>query len=176
MNEKLAPESNSINASNESIDTVHVTTSPREAALADGKAYAPGISVEEEGPEYPIVEGVKIADGIGPPYRQYAPPGADACEEPGVETTVGRGKICCEGGVGKYCCMGGAGKYCSIGGTGKNCYTGKVVYYIPDGTPVIMCALPRCPEDEFTTGSQINLLFEFFLHTTYLWSLPDLEH
>jgi hypothetical protein len=60
MNEKLAPESNSINASNESIDTVHVTTSSWEAALTDGKAYAPGIPVEEECPEYPVVEGVKM--------------------------------------------------------------------------------------------------------------------
>jgi hypothetical protein len=67
MNEKLAPESSNINASNESMDTVPDTTSPWEAALADGKAYAPGIPVEEEGPEYPVIEGVKIADGIGPP-------------------------------------------------------------------------------------------------------------
>jgi hypothetical protein len=87
------------------MDTVPVTTSPREATLADGKAYAPRISIEEEGPEYLVIEGVKIADGIGPPERQYAPPGADACEELGVEATAGRGKICCERRVGKYCYM-----------------------------------------------------------------------
>jgi hypothetical protein len=67
MNEKLAPESNSINASNESIDTVHVTTSPWGAALADDKAYAPGMLVKEEGLEYPVDEGAKVEDGIGPP-------------------------------------------------------------------------------------------------------------
>jgi hypothetical protein len=98
------------------------------------------------------------------------------CEEPGVEATAEMGKICCEGGAGKYCYMGGASKYYCTGGVGKSCYAGKVVYYIPDGAPVIMYALPRCPEDEFTTGSQINLLFGFFLHTTSLWSLPHLEH
>jgi hypothetical protein len=37
MNEKLAPESNNINASNESMDTVPITTSPRDAELADVK-------------------------------------------------------------------------------------------------------------------------------------------
>jgi hypothetical protein len=66
-NEKLAPESNSINASNESIDMVPVTTSPQWAALADDKAYAPGIPVKEEGPENPVDEGVKVADEVGPP-------------------------------------------------------------------------------------------------------------
>jgi hypothetical protein len=66
-NEKLAPESNSINASNESIDMVPVTTSPQWAALADDKAYAPGIPVEEEGPENLVDEGVKVADEVGPP-------------------------------------------------------------------------------------------------------------
>jgi hypothetical protein len=66
-NEKLAPESNSINASNESIDTVPITTSPWWVALADGKAYALGIPVEEEGPENPVDEGVKVADEVGPP-------------------------------------------------------------------------------------------------------------
>jgi hypothetical protein len=39
MNEKLAPESNNINASNESMDMVPITISLWEAALADGKAY-----------------------------------------------------------------------------------------------------------------------------------------
>jgi hypothetical protein len=67
MNEKLAPESKSINASNESIDTVTVTTSLRWAALADDKTYALGILVKEEGLENLVDEGVKVVDGVGPP-------------------------------------------------------------------------------------------------------------
>jgi hypothetical protein len=46
---------------------VPITTSPWETVLADGKAHAPGIPVEEEGLEYPVNEGVKVADRICPP-------------------------------------------------------------------------------------------------------------
>jgi hypothetical protein len=67
MNEKLAPESNSINASNESIDTIPVTTYPQGAALADSKSYAPGIPIEEKGLGNLVDEGVKVADRVGPP-------------------------------------------------------------------------------------------------------------
>jgi hypothetical protein len=76
------------------------------------------------------------------------------CEELGVKANAGRGKICCRGGVGKYYCMDGASKYCCTGGTGKSCCARIVLYCIPDGAAVIMCALPHCPEDEFTNGNQ----------------------
>jgi hypothetical protein len=48
------------------MDTVPVTTSPPCAALADGKAYAPGIPVKEEGPEN-LVDEVNVVDRIGHP-------------------------------------------------------------------------------------------------------------
>jgi hypothetical protein len=85
------------------------------------------------------------------------------CEEPGVEATVGKGKICCEEGVSMYCCMSRAGKYCCSGSANKSCSIGIVVYYIR-GAPIIMCVVPSCLEEELATGSQITLLFGFFQH------------
>jgi hypothetical protein len=67
MNEQLVPESNSINASNESTYMVPVTTSPWSSALAEGEAYALGIPVKEEGPEKLDDLGVKVEDRVGPP-------------------------------------------------------------------------------------------------------------
>ena len=121
--------------------------------------YPPWTPLEVGGQGIPDGVGVHIgADGVGAWESQYAPPGAGAGEEPNIGAAGGAGKNCCEEDAGKYCGTKDAGRNCCVG----------VLCCCPRETLVIMCAVPRCPDEEEDTGSQIILLFGFFLHTISL--------
>jgi len=121
--------------------------------------YPPWTPLEVGGQGIPDGVGVHIgADGVGAWESQYAPPGASTGEEPNIRAA---------GGADKNFYEEDAGKYCGTKDTGRNCCVG-VLCCCPKETPVIMCGEPRYPNKEEDTGSQITLLFRFFLHTTSL--------